>query len=87
MPIALIKWQRGGDQQDGSVSAGGDLTARAGHDLNLSGSTLVSKGDTTLAAANDINLNTLDNSSHQTQGNSKTTALTLRAVPSRAAEI
>ncbi|XIH80146.1 Contact-dependent inhibition of growth factor CdiA (plasmid) [Pantoea sp. SGAir0175] len=57
--------------QDGSVSAGGDLTARAGHDLNLSGTTLVSKGDTTLAAANDINLNTLDNSSHQTQGNSK----------------
>ncbi|OWS74103.1 hypothetical protein CBW22_17150 [Pantoea sp. VS1] len=57
--------------QDGSVSAGGDLTARAGHDLNLSGSTLVSKGDTTLAAAHDINLNTLDNSSHQTQGNSK----------------
>uniref|UniRef100_UPI00101DC79D hemagglutinin repeat-containing protein n=1 Tax=Priestia megaterium TaxID=1404 RepID=UPI00101DC79D len=61
--------------QDGSVSAGGDLTARAGHDLNLSGSTLVSNGDTRLAAANDINLNTLDNSSHQTQGNSKSDSI------------
>jgi filamentous hemagglutinin len=56
------------DSQASTVSAGGNLSASAGHDLTVAGSAVTAKGDATLAAVNDINLNTMDQSSHQTSG-------------------
>ncbi|WP_082001717.1 hemagglutinin repeat-containing protein [Rahnella aquatilis] len=56
------------DSQASTVSAGGNLSASAGHDLTVAGSAVTVKGDATLAAVNDINLNTMDQSSHQTSG-------------------
>ncbi|MGV8927047.1 MAG: hemagglutinin repeat-containing protein [Ewingella sp.] len=60
------------DSQASSVSAGGNLSARAGNDLTLAGSAVTAKGDAKLAAANDINLDTMDKSSHQTNGKNQT---------------
>ncbi|WP_238483602.1 hemagglutinin repeat-containing protein [Rahnella perminowiae] len=60
------------DSQASTVSAGGNLSASAGHDLTVAGSAVTAKGDATLAAANDINLNTMDQSSHQTSGKNQT---------------
>lgn len=56
------------DSQASTVSAGGNLSASAGHDLTVAGSAVTAKGDATLAAVNDINLDTMDQSSHQTSG-------------------
>lgn len=60
------------DSQASTVSAGGNLSASAGHDLTVAGSAVTAKGDATLAAVNDINLNTMDQSSHQTSGKNQT---------------